>query len=74
MTLDEAAKILRKMYDSGLVERDQSTQVHLFGVIYATELAQMPLSEIAVRAGISENYKTEIRKGIKLAKYVKVRD
>ncbi len=73
MTLDDAAKTLRKMYDGGLAERDQATQVHLFGIKYAQEIDGMPLKEIAARAGISENYGTEIRKGVKLAKYVVVR-
>lgn len=74
MTLDEAAKILRKMYDHGYASKEQSTQVHLFGIKYADVLDGMPLKEIASRAGISEAYQTEIRKGMKLSKYVRVVD
>jgi hypothetical protein len=60
------------MYDSGLVDKEQTTQVHLFGIKFAREISNMSLAEIVGRAGIAEPYKTEIRKGIKLAKYVRV--
>lgn len=73
MTVGEAAAILRGMYDGGAADRSQATQVHLFGIRYAAELAGMPLVEIAVRAGISKAYHTEIRKGMKLARYVTLR-
>jgi hypothetical protein len=48
--------------------------VHLFGIKYADVLDGMPLKEIASRAGISGAYQTEIRKGMKLSKYVRVVD
>lgn len=72
MKLDEAAKTLRKMYDRGMVAKEQVTQVHLFGIIYADELAGVPLSELLARAEMPDTYKTEIRKGMKLARYVRV--
>lgn len=68
MTIDEAAARLKAMYNDPAT--DKAVSVHLFGVRYAREIDGMPLHEIAVRAGISKNYGTEIRKGINLAQYV----
>lgn len=68
MTIDEAATKLKAMYNDPAT--DKAVAVHLFGVRYAREIDGMPLQEIAVRAGISKNYGTEIRKGINLARYV----
>ncbi|MBY6164169.1 hypothetical protein KUV73_25080 [Mameliella alba] len=68
MRIEDAAKALRDMYDDP--QTGKAVSVHLFGVRYADVLEGMPLAEIVVRAGISENYKTEIRKGMNLAKYV----
>ena len=56
------------MYDDP--DTGKAVSVHLFGVRYSEVLEGMPLAEIVIRAGISENYKTEIRKGMNLAKYV----
>lgn len=72
MTISEAAKILETMYknaDSG----DKVTQIHLFGIKYANELQNMSLHQVAVLAGISPKYNTEISKGRRLSKYVEIR-
>ena len=68
MTIDEASSILKAMYNDPVT--DKAVSVHLFGIRHAREIDGMPLQEIAVRAGISKNYGTEIRKGINLAHYV----
>jgi len=68
MTIDEAAAKLKAMYDDPVTYK--AVSVHLFGIRHAHEIGGMPLQEIAVRAGISKNYGTEIRKGINLAQYV----
>lgn len=44
---------------------------HLFGIDHAPELNGIDLSEMAVEAGESRNWGTEIAKGVKLAQYVR---
>ena len=68
MTIEEAAEKLKAMYHDPALGK--AVSVHLFGIRYAHEIDGMPLQEIAVRAGISKNYGTEIRKGINLSRYV----
>lgn len=68
MTLEEAARLLREMYDDP--RTGKAVSVHLFGIRYAEALQDMSLQDIAVRAGISKSYGTEIAKGRTLARYV----
>lgn len=68
MTIGEAARLLRAMYDDPKTGR--AVSVHLFGIRYADELRGMNANEVAARAEIPESYATEIRKGMKLAEYV----
>ena len=70
MTLGEAAEKLGEMYQKGAALNEQTTQIHLFAITYADEIEGMSLPEILSRAGMPASYKTEQRKGIKLAKYV----
>ena len=72
MTVDEAARILRKMYEDGSRMDRSVTAVHLFGIKYADELNRLPIKEIVLRAGLYESYQTEIGKGRNLAEYVTV--
>jgi len=72
MRIDEAAKILASMYNNS-PEREKALHVHLFGIKYADEVSGMPLGEVAIRAGITEAYKTEIRKGMNMARYVQLK-
>lgn len=73
MTLGEAAAKLAEMYRKGAASNEQTTQIHLFAITYADQIEGMSLPEILSRAGMPESYKTELRKGIKLAKYVQPR-
>ncbi len=72
MRIDEASKILALMYQNAL-PREKALSIHLFSIKYADEIRDMSVKDIAVGAGLPESYKTEIRKGINLAKYVEVR-
>ena len=74
MTVDEAARILRGMYDAGAQGRGlMVTAIHLFGIRYADDLSRLqPIKEILLHAGMSDTYQTEVYKGIRLAGYVKV--
>lgn len=78
MTIDEAAGILREMYEQGLANGESRTQVHLFGIKYAAELESFSIKELdaiglQATGGRAKNYGTEIDKGRKLARYVVVR-
>jgi hypothetical protein len=46
--------------------------IHLFGIRNATILDGMNLHNLAERAGVGRSFGTELRKGVRLADYVKV--
>lgn len=71
MKADLLAQILKHMYETAS-EGETATMVHLFGIKYAGEIDASGASpkDIAIMAGISDNYGTEINKGRNLAKYV----
>ena len=60
------------MYDNAPAG-EKATSIHLFGIKYADEIGSMSSKELVIRADLHESYHTEIRKMIKLAKYVKLR-
>ena len=78
MTSTELSRRLKKMYeDAG--HRDSTTMVLLFGIKYAKELKSCgeTMEKIARdasigRTGRSSSYGTEINKGIRLARHVKM--
>ncbi|MBB4124640.1 HTH-like domain-containing protein [Martelella radicis] len=74
MNETQAAKILRSDYERSEARREQATAVHLFGIRYAVELVGLSLENILKRAEMPTSYKTEIRKGMKLARYVVLRE
>ena len=41
-----------------------------FGIKYAKDLADLDIKAVVKVAGLSESYGTEVRKGMKLARYV----
>ena len=74
MTANELGMKLNAMYSMEKVNK--TTMVHLFGVIYADIMRKENIKPIEVVkiAGISENYQTEISKGMRLAEYVTLKD
>jgi len=60
------------MYEEAL-PKEKVVSIHLFAIKYADEIRDMSAKDIVVGAELPESYKTEIRKGINLAKYVEVR-
>lgn len=58
MMVMKLANELKKMYEKGISESNQTTIIHLFGIKYAD---------------MSESYQVEINKGIELAKYVQLK-
>lgn len=70
--LDELARELRTNYSTA-AKGGQVLQIHLFGIRRAAALANVSLPELLARAGMSDTYKTERRKGMRLAPYVEVK-
>ena len=70
MTVDEAGRILREMYDAGKNRREAAVTMHLFGIMYADDLDKLGVGSVLHAAGISGNYRGEINKGRNLAKLV----
>ena len=57
MTVDEAARILREMYDAGAQGRGlMTTGIHLFGIRYADDLSRLSIKDILSRAGLRPSY------------------
>lgn len=75
MDASELAEKLREMYD-GAKRNEAACQVHLFGIRYAKELQQCgcPLRDIVALSGISMGYLSEVSKGIKLSRYVQLKE
>ncbi|CAC9611764.1 hypothetical protein [uncultured Gammaproteobacteria bacterium] len=75
MTTEELITKLSEMYENA-PPNDSTTMITLFGIKYANELRDCgnPITEIARRSSISDNYDSEISLGMRLEKYVKVAD
>lgn len=75
MTEYQLGMILKDMYQQGEVCREQTTMIHLFGIKYSNSIKDYGLSikNILEYAQLPDSYKTEINKGMKLAKYVVVK-
>ena len=73
MTPEEAGRKLREMYDAAPYG-EKAAHIHLFGIKYADELDGLTNMDIVRQAGIYESYSTEVAKGRKLAKYVRLKE
>ena len=84
--VNQAAMLLRAAYDNAL-KGEKTTGIHLFGIKYAHELQKLTsdgssisdvIKEIVEKArplGDSKgSYTIEVSKGMKLAKYVSLKD
>ena len=73
MTKQELASILVTMVNNA-PKGTITTQYHLFGIKYSAQIndAKFTADDIAETAGLSRKYGIEIRKGIRLSKYVKL--
>jgi len=65
---------LKEMY-VGSEKGEIAVSIHLFGIKYSSEISQCGSTprQLAKMAGVSETYGTEINKGRKLAKFVKLK-
>lgn len=68
MQIDKLGKMLADSLEKAS-KGDVAVTIHLFGIRYADEIGSSA-NQVAIAAGISEKYGTELRKGMKLAKYV----
>ena len=73
MTLQQLGEKLNEMYFKSN-DGEAVVMIHLFGIKYASEIKESGASmkAIAITAGIGEAYGTEISKGVKLAKFVRL--
>lgn len=74
MTLQELGNALSDMY-FGSETGETVAMIHLFGIKYAEEIATLgeSMRAIALAAGIPESYGTEIGKGVKLSRFVRLK-
>ncbi len=72
MRIEEASKILARMYREARYG-EKVLSIHLFGIKYADEIRDMSVNDIVAGAELKYSYRTEIRNGINLAKYVEVK-
>ena len=71
----QLAKELRQAYE--VARRNEATcQVLLFGIRYAEDLENCgaPLKKIVELSGIGKGYVSEVSKGVKLARYVEIKE
>lgn len=63
------------MYNTA-AKGDAVAMIHLFGIKYAKAIKECGHSkkDIIKQSGISESYLVELNKGVKLAKFVTVKD
>ena len=73
MGLQELADRLRKAYHDA-PPREKAVRIHLFGIKYAADLTGRSIPTIVKLADVPENWASEIRKGIALAKYVELKN
>ncbi|KQU13101.1 hypothetical protein ASG65_12190 [Bacillus sp. Leaf13] len=71
MTISELGNELRNMYNSA-PEKEKATFIHLFGIKYGPIILKNKYSagDIIKASGLNDSYKTEVRKGVNLSKYV----
>ncbi|MCI5086848.1 MAG: hypothetical protein MRY67_13095 [Rhodovulum sp.] len=69
MMKEDLAQKLKERYSSA-GKGETALAIHLFGIEFADELAGQPINEIAELGTGHVSYGTEIRKGMRLARYV----
>jgi hypothetical protein len=77
MLIDELAEKLSRMYEKA-PKNEKAAMIHLFGIRYSTEIENngytpkeiIDATKLEDGSKMPESYKTEISKGVHLAKYV----
>jgi len=73
MSENQLASILNEMYENA-PSKERVVHIHLFGIRYADEIKKSNVTpkEIIEASNLNNSYATEIGKGIKLSKYVRL--
>ena len=71
MTTDQLTKLLKQRYETA-DSREVVLAIHLFGIEFYAELDGQPINAIAEDATGHKSYGSEIRKGMRLAKHVRL--
>ncbi len=71
MKSKDLADIFSEKYH-GAADKEVVLSIHLFGIEFSDELQGQNLKEICELANAPTSYATEIRKGMRLAKYVEL--
>ena len=71
MKLEELSEILKDKYENAQ-KQEQVANIHLFGIEYAEIIKKYnyKVSQIIKLAGMKKSYNVELSKGIKLSKFV----
>ena len=72
MTVGEAAAKLKRMYENA-PHGEKLTCLSCLASSTLTTWAALSVSDVVREAGVRPTYYTEIRRGIKLAKYVQIK-
>ncbi|SDQ06929.1 HTH-like domain-containing protein [Virgibacillus salinus] len=75
MDQNKLGTYLKEMY-SNAPEGYQVANIHLFGIKYADDILKnkYKVIDIVRASGLKKSYATEVSKGIKLSKYVVIKD
>lgn len=75
ITIEKLAEILKNQYEESL-KNEQVVNIHLFGIKYGEIIKKYSYSasKIIELSGLNESYKTELSKGIRLSKFVKLKN
>ena len=71
MQIAQLAKILSERVEKA-AKGERVTQIHLFGIEFAEEIGSAA-NQVVEASEIDDSYATEVRKGMRLAKYVRLR-
>ena len=70
--VDDLARTLGDNYRNAK-QSEKVVQIHLFGIAHAEGLKSVSLPDLLARAKMPDSYKTELRKGMRLAPFVAVK-
>ena len=73
MTLKELGSKLFIAYSES-ARNEQIVSLHLFGIKYADDIKKFGIKEVVDESGIKSSLRTELNKGVNLAKYVKLKE
>ena len=73
MRTSNLAEILRNRYHNA-ADKEVVLSIHIFGIEFASQLQSQSINEICVGANVPTSYGTEIRKGMRLAQYVELKN